>query len=38
MDAQGLETRVELTEVNKAEDLDPGLFKPANLTFQKPGQ
>src|SRR5262245_21520475 len=37
-DAQGLETRVELTEVNKAEDLDPSLFKPANLTFQKPGQ
>ena len=29
-DAQGLDTRVELTEVNKAEDLDPGLFKPAN--------
>lgn len=34
-DAQGLDTRVELTEVNKAEDLDPGLFKPANLTFEK---
>ncbi len=34
-DAQGLDTRVELTEVNKAEDLDPGLFKPANQTFQK---
>jgi len=34
-DAQGLDTRVELTEVNKTEDLDPGLFKPANQTFQK---
>ena len=34
-DAQGLDTRVELTEVNKAQDLDPGLFKPANQTFQK---
>lgn len=34
-DAQGLDTRVELTEVNKAEDLDPALFKPANMTFEK---
>ena len=34
-DAQGLDTRVELTEVNKAADLDPGLFKPANTIFQK---
>ena len=34
-DAQGLDTRVELTEVNKAKDLDPGLFKPANQIFQK---
>jgi outer membrane lipoprotein-sorting protein len=34
-DAQGLDTRVELTEVNKAEGLDPGLFKPANTMFQQ---
>jgi outer membrane lipoprotein-sorting protein len=34
-DAQGLDTRVELTEVNKAQDLDPSLFKPANQTFEK---
>jgi outer membrane lipoprotein-sorting protein len=34
-DAQGLETRVELTEVNKAENLDPGLFRPADQTFSK---
>ena len=34
-DAQGLDTRVELTEVSKAQDLDPGLFKPANQIFQK---
>jgi hypothetical protein len=34
-DAQGLDTRVELTEVSKTEDLDPGLFKPATQIFQK---
>jgi len=34
-DAQGLDTRVELTEINKAQDLDPGLFRPANQTFEK---
>lgn len=34
-DQQGLETRVELTEVTKGQDLDPGLFKPAPLAFQK---
>ena len=34
-DAQGLDTRVELPEVNKTEDLDPGLFKPPDQTFQK---
>ena len=34
-DAQGLDTRVELTEVSKAQDLDPAMFKPANQIFQK---
>jgi outer membrane lipoprotein-sorting protein len=34
-DAQGLDTRVELVEVSKTQDLDPGLFRPANQTFQK---
>ena len=34
-DAQGLDTRIELTEVSKVEDLDPGLFKPSNLMFEK---
>ena len=34
-DAQGLDTRVELTELSKAEDLDPAMFKPANQIFQK---
>jgi outer membrane lipoprotein-sorting protein len=34
-DAQGLDTRVELTEVSKAQDLDPAMFKPTNQIFQK---
>jgi|RhiMetdeSRZDD1v2_1073273.scaffolds.fasta_scaffold58254_5 outer membrane lipoprotein-sorting protein len=34
-DSQGLDTRVELTEVNKAEALDPALFKASNFTFQR---
>ena len=34
-DSQGLETRVELTELNKAEDLDPNLFKPPAIMLQK---
>jgi outer membrane lipoprotein-sorting protein len=34
-DSQGLDTRVQLTEVNKAEDLDPGMFKPSILFFEK---
>jgi outer membrane lipoprotein-sorting protein len=34
-DAQGLDTRVELTDVNKTEGLDPSLFKPANLVLEK---
>jgi outer membrane lipoprotein-sorting protein len=37
-DSQGLDTRVELTEVNKADSLDPALFKPASLVFQKLNQ
>lgn len=31
-DPQGLDTRIELTEVNKAENLDPNLFKPSLIT------
>jgi len=34
-DSQGLETRVELTELNKVDDLDPGLFKPPPISLQK---
>jgi outer membrane lipoprotein-sorting protein len=34
-DPQGLDTRVELTEVSKADDLDPGMFKPTIMVFQK---
>lgn len=37
-DTQGLETRIELTEVTKAENLDPGLFKPGPLALQKLNQ
>ena len=35
-DSQGLDTRVELTELNKAEDLDPGLFKPPRCPRKAP--
>jgi outer membrane lipoprotein-sorting protein len=37
-DTQGLETRIELTEVNKAENLDPALFKPGPAALQKLNQ
>jgi outer membrane lipoprotein-sorting protein len=37
-DSQGLDTRVELVEVSKAESLDPALFNPASLVFQKLNQ
>ena len=37
-DSQGLDTRVELTEVTKAEALDPALFKATNLVFQRLNQ
>lgn len=37
-DTQGLETRIELTEVNKAENLDPALFKPGSAALQKLNQ
>ena len=37
-DAQGLDTRVELTEVNKASSLDPALFKAASMVFQRLNQ
>ena len=37
-DSQGLDTRVELTEVSKAESLDPALFKPTSMVFQKLNQ
>jgi outer membrane lipoprotein-sorting protein len=34
-DSQGLETRVELTELSKTEELDPTLFKPPLVGLQK---
>jgi outer membrane lipoprotein-sorting protein len=34
-DSQGLDTRIELTEVNKADSLDPALFKASNFVFQR---
>jgi len=37
-DSQGLDTRVELTEVAKADALDPALFKPTSVVFQKLNQ
>ncbi len=37
-DSQGLDTRVELTEVSKADSLDPALFKPTSVVFQKLNQ
>jgi outer membrane lipoprotein-sorting protein len=37
-DNQGLDTRIELTEVNKTDNLDPALFKPAPLALQKLNQ
>ena len=37
-DSQGLDTRVELIEVNKADALDPALFKPTSVVFQKSNQ
>ena len=35
MDAQGLETRVQLSMLDTTEDLDPALFKRENLTLKK---
>ena len=37
-DSQGLDTRVELTEVNKTSALDPALFKATSMVFQKLNQ
>jgi outer membrane lipoprotein-sorting protein len=34
-DAQGFDTRVELSELSKADDLDPGLFKSSSVTLKK---
>jgi outer membrane lipoprotein-sorting protein len=34
-DAQGLETRVELTDLSKTEDLDPALFRPPPFNLQR---
>ena len=34
-DAQGLDTRVELSDVVKPDDLDPTLFNPASVSLQK---
>lgn len=35
IDAQGLETRVQLSQVDTTEDIDPNLFKRENLTLKK---
>jgi outer membrane lipoprotein-sorting protein len=37
-DSQGLDTRVELVEVNKTEALDPALFKAPSMVFQRLNQ
>jgi outer membrane lipoprotein-sorting protein len=37
-DSQGLDTRVELVEVSKTESLDPSLFNPATMVFQRLNQ
>jgi len=37
-DSQGLDTRVELSEVSKTESLDPALFIPTMLVFQRLNQ
>jgi outer membrane lipoprotein-sorting protein len=37
-DSQGLDTRIELTEVSKADSLDPALFKPTSVVFQRLNQ
>ena len=37
-DSQGLDTRIELTEVGKAEALDSSLFKATNMVFQRLNQ
>jgi outer membrane lipoprotein-sorting protein len=37
-DSQGLDTRVELTEVSKTESLDPALFNATSLVFQRLNQ
>jgi outer membrane lipoprotein-sorting protein len=34
-DAQGLDTRIEVTELSRTEDLDAALFKPTAITLQK---
>jgi outer membrane lipoprotein-sorting protein len=34
-DPQGLDTRVELVDLSKADDLDPNLFKPSLISAQK---
>jgi outer membrane lipoprotein-sorting protein len=37
-DTQGLETRVELTDINKVDNLDPGLFKPPPVALERINQ
>src|SRR5262245_10105704 len=34
-DSQGLDTRVELSELAKADNLDPGLFKPPSIALER---
>jgi len=35
IDAQGLETRIELSNLDKTEDIDPALFKRENITLKR---
>jgi outer membrane lipoprotein-sorting protein len=34
-DSQGLDTRVELSELTKADDLDPNMFKPPSIALER---
>jgi outer membrane lipoprotein-sorting protein len=34
-DAQGVDTRVELVELSKVDDMDANIFKPAQIAIQK---
>ena len=34
-DSQGLDTRVELSELTKVDDMDPGMFKPPSIALER---